>query len=106
MLKQLVIAGGLLSLTAGSALAIGPECGAQLNSLDALISQHPDRAATVKDRRDQAQQLCAQGKDMESQELLRQVREEIGGASGSSTSGSGTSGSGTSATGGSQAPRK
>jgi hypothetical protein len=96
MLKQLVAAGGLLSLTVGPALAIAPECGAQLNSIDGLISQHPDKAASVKDRRDRAQQLCAQGKDIESQDLLRQVREEIGG----------TSGSGTSAAGGTQAPRK
>jgi hypothetical protein len=86
MLKQLVAAGGFLGLTAGPALAIAPECGAQLNSIDGLISQHPEKAATVKSRRDQAQQLCAQGKDMESQELLRQVREQIGGTSGSGTS--------------------
>src|SRR5689334_25014353 len=97
MLKQFVVACGLLGLTVGPALAIAPECGTQLNSIDGLLSQHPDKAASVKDRRDKAQQLCAQGKDMEAQEMLRQVREEIGGTSGSGTSAPG---------GGMQAPRK
>lgn len=85
MFRYLIGAGAITLLAASPALAVGPNCGDQLAQLKAqLSSQHAQSAEATKYQ--EAERLCNAGKDMEAQNLARQIREGMAqkGASGSS----------------------
>ena len=75
------------------AYAIAPNCQGQIDALKNNLAEQPKAAAesSVRTKLNEAQRLCSENKDEESQALARDVRQQVdrsnasGEASGSST---------------------
>jgi hypothetical protein len=89
MLK--VSASVIALLAATPAFAVGPNCGDQLAQIKSqLTSEQLAQSAEAKQYQ-QAERLCSAGKDMEAQDMARQIREQMAqkgtaGSSGAPTS--------------------
>ncbi len=94
-MMQRVLGVAVLSLlAAGPVVAADAGCQDQVDAVKGMLTQHPEAAAeaSVRVKVNEAQRLCSANKDGESQDLARQIREQVGQA----TAGQGTSGGGTS----------
>jgi hypothetical protein len=94
MLKHVLAAGALVLVTAAPALAIAPECGAQLAQLKAELSQYGKKDGVLEGKYSQAEKLCAQGKEEDAQQLAREIREDMGKQAGSGSTAKPSSSSG------------
>jgi len=94
MLRAFGIA-ALSLMMAGPVVAADAGCQGQVDALKGMLSEHPEAAAeaSLRVKVNEAQRLCTANKDRESQDLARQIREQVGQA----TAGQGTSGGDTSA---------
>ena len=79
MLKSLVAAAALLALAAGPALAIAPQCQAQLQAVGKQLQQKAGAKEALEAKYGEAQRLCRDNKDEQAQALARQIREELAG---------------------------
>ncbi len=79
MLKSLVPAAALIALAAGPALAIAPQCQAQLQTLGKQLQQKTGAKDALQAKYDEAQRLCRDNKDEQAQSLARQIRDELAG---------------------------
>jgi hypothetical protein len=95
MILRLASAAALMLVVAGPAFAIGPTCGDQIAALKGSLSDNPRAKSSMAAKVEQADQLCKQNKDREAQNLVRQIREQMGQAGTKGVSGS-SSPSGTS----------
>ncbi len=89
MLKSVIAAAALLALATGPALAIAPQCEAQLQAGGKQLQQKAGAKEALEAKYGEAQRLCRENKDEQAQALARQIREELAGkppeATGSST---------------------
>jgi hypothetical protein len=99
-MKEMTMVLRVLGVAVLSLLAAGPVCAAdagcqdQIDAVKGMLSEHPEAAAeaSLRVKVNEAQRLCTANKDRESQDLARQIREQVGQA----TAGQGTSGGDTS----------
>jgi hypothetical protein len=92
MVRYLLSACALSLLVTGPAFAVGANCEDQLAAIKSQLSQKPDARASIDAKYQEAQRLCSEKKDMEAQDLVRQIQEQMtqntgtdaGAASGSS----------------------
>ena len=86
MIRYLIGAGAITLLALNPALAVGPSCGDQLAQIKAQLSSEQLAQSAEAKQYQQAERLCNAGKDMEAQNLARQIREEMAqkGSAGSS----------------------
>lgn len=93
MLRGLGVA-ALSLLAAGPVFAADAGCQDQIDAVKSMLAQHPEAAAeaSLRVKVNEAQRLCSANKDGESQDLARQIREQVGQA----TAGQGTSSGGAS----------
>jgi hypothetical protein len=78
MFKRAFAASALLLGMSAPAFAVGPVCGEQISALDAQIQGQQGVQAEVTDLMDEARRLCEQDQEMESQEVIKRVKERIG----------------------------
>ncbi len=101
MIKYLIGAGAIVVLASHPTLAVGPNCSDQLAQIKAQLSSEQLAQSPEAKQYEQAERLCNAGKDIEAQDMARQIREQMAqkGAAGSSgaPSSSGSSRSGTGA---------
>ena len=90
MMRCVLGIGVLALLASGPGLAAEAGCQDQVDAVKGLLSEHPEAAAesSLRVKVNEAQRLCSADKDRESQDLARQIREQVGPA----TAGQGTSG--------------
>jgi hypothetical protein len=90
----------VLAAASGPAFVVGSNCGDQLAQIKAQLSSEQLAQSAEAKKYQQAEQLCSAGKDMEAQDLARQIREQMTqkGSAGTSnapaTAGSSASGAG------------
>ncbi len=89
MVKSLLAAGALALLAAAPALAVAPECHDQLAQLKPQIDAAKDKAG-MNSKYQQAERLCGEKKDMEAQNLIREMRSELARKGGGSMEESGS----------------
>ena len=77
MVKYGIIGGGILALLATPALAVGSNCGDQLAQIKGQLSSEQLAQSAEAKQFQEAERLCNSGKDMEAQDLARQLREEM-----------------------------
>ena len=77
MIRYLIGAGALALLAAHPALAVGPNCGDQLAQIKAQLSSEQLAQSAEAKQFQEAERLCSSGKEMEAQNLARQIREEM-----------------------------
>ncbi|HEX9488909.1 MAG TPA: hypothetical protein VF930_01410 [Stellaceae bacterium] len=94
MLLRVLGVAVLSLLAAGPVFAADAGCQDQVDAVKGMLSEHPEAAAeaSLRVKVNEAQRLCSANKDRESQDLSRQIREQVGQA----TAGQGTSGGNTS----------
>jgi hypothetical protein len=93
MLRALGVA-VLALLASGQVCAVEAGCQDQVDAVKGKVAEHPEAAAesSLRVKVNEAQRLCSANKDKESQDLARQILEQVGGT----TSGQGSSGGETS----------
>ena len=94
-MKQAALLAGALAFAAITTPvhAIAPSCQGQIDALKAAVADQPKAAAesSIRTKLNEAQRLCSENKDEESQALARDIRQQVdrsnasGEASGSST---------------------
>jgi hypothetical protein len=77
MVRYLLSACALSLLVTGPAFAVGANCEDQLAAIKSQLSQKPESRASIDAKYQEAQRLCGEKKDMEAQELLRQIKEQM-----------------------------
>jgi hypothetical protein len=92
MILRLASAAALVLVVARPVLAEG--CQDQIDAMKGVVAEHPEAAAeaSLRVKVNEAQRLCTANKDSESEDLARQIREQVGQA----TVGQGSSGGGAS----------
>jgi len=91
VIKYLIGVGGVVVLAANPAFAIGANCGDQLAQIKGQASSELLAKSTIADKYQEAERLCAAGKDTEAQDLAGQIREEMAQKSSAGSSGAPTS---------------
>lgn len=86
MIRYLIGAGALALLAASPVFAVGPNCADQLAQIKGQLSSEQLAQSAEAKQFQEAERLCNAGKDMEAQDLARQIRGEMAqkGAAGSS----------------------
>jgi hypothetical protein len=94
MMQRVLGVAVLALLASGPAFAAEAGCQDQVDAVKGMLSEHPEAAAesSLRVKVNEAQRLCSANKVGESQDLARQIREQVG----ATTSGQGTSAGGTS----------
>ena len=77
MIRYLIGAGAIILALATPAFAVGATCGDQLAQLKAQLSSEQLAQSNEAKQYQEAERLCNSGKDMEAQDLARQIREEM-----------------------------
>jgi len=95
MVRVLGLAGWSL-IAAGPVIAADGGCQGQVDAVKGIVAEHPEAAAeaSLRVKLNEAQRLCSANKDGESEDLARQIREQVGPA----TAGQGSSAGDTSPT--------
>ncbi len=86
MIRSLIGAGALVVLASGPSLAVAPDCHDQLTQVRAEMAGNPHLPSADLQKYNEAERLCADGKEMQAQQLAREIRDDIAekGMSGSS----------------------
>lgn len=84
--KYVLSAAALAMLATGPALAVGPDCMDQLTAIQGMMAQQPQAKASVNDKYNEALRLCNEHKDMQSEALAREIRDQLATSGGSGTS--------------------
>jgi len=91
VIKYLIGVGGVVVLAANPAFAIGANCGDQLAQIKGQASSELLAQSTIAAKYQEAERLCAAGKDTEAQDLAGQIREQMAQKSSAGSSGAPTS---------------
>jgi hypothetical protein len=75
--RYLIGAAALALLAANPALAVGSNCGDQLAQIKGQLSSEQLAQSAEAKQFQEAERLCSAGKDMEAQDMARQLREEM-----------------------------
>ena len=77
MIRYLIGVSAITLLVTNPALAVGANCGDQLAQIKAQLSSEQLAQSAEAKQYQEAERLCNAGKDMEAQDLARQIREEM-----------------------------